>query len=169
MKKFFSCIIALMMVMFAAVPAFAASDDVKSPQGTLKYLVDVEQTNGGHGSYNISTGINENGEQVVIFTANTEEGYKFDHWEFDGKYRTDGSLNDSTLELVISSDIIATPYFVSTSGSTEPTQAGTTVVVQKDTSPSSPQTGRNDAPLYAIILFAVAACGVATVKFVKSK
>lgn len=93
MKKVVSCLLAIMLVMFAAVPVFAAEIDVKSPQGT---------------------------------TA---------------------------------------PYYESTA----PTQAGTSAVIQKDTSPSSPKTGRNDAPVYAVILFALAACSVATVKYVKSK
>lgn len=169
MKKVVSCIIALMLVMFAAVPAFAASDDIKSPQGTLKYVVVVDDTKGGKGDYQMTTGINEKGEQVVHLTAKPDENYKFDHWVIDGPYTPEGSLTDPTLDVVITGDITATPYFVTSDGKTEPTQAGTTVAVQKDTSPSSPKTGRNDAPLYAIILFAVAACGVATVKFVKSR
>ncbi|MCH5296610.1 MAG: hypothetical protein J1E85_02955 [Ruminococcus sp.] len=168
MKKFVSCIMALMLVMFAAIPAFAATDDIKSPEGDLRYKVTVEQTTGGKGSYEFTSDINEKGEQGVSLTATAEPGYKFDHWVINGSYTTDGSLNDATLNIIITSDIVATPYFVKIDG-TEPTQAGTTVAVQKDTSPSSPKTGRNDAPLYAIILFAVAACGVATVKFVKSK
>lgn len=89
MKKIVTCLLAIMLVMFAAVPAFAAETDVKSPVGT---------------------------------TA---------------------------------------PY----NETTNPTQN----VIQKDTSPSSPKTGRNDAPIYAIALFALAACSVATVKYVKSK
>lgn len=167
MKKFVSCIIALMMLMFATVPAFAASVD--SPQGTIKYLIEVDKTDGGNGKYEISTGIDEKGKQVVIINATPEDGYVFDHWVIEGPYTTTGSLTEKTLELIISGDIVATPYFVSKNGPTDSTQAGTTVVVQKDTSPSSPQTGRSDAPLYAIIIFAVAACGVATFKFVKSK
>lgn len=168
MKKFVSCIMAIMLVMFAAIPAFAATDDIQSPEGDLRYKVTVVQTTGGKGEYEFTSDINENGEQGVRLTATVDSGYKFDHWVIEGSYTTDASLNDATLDIIITSDITATPYFVKIDG-TEPTQAGTTVVVQKDTSPSSPKTGRNDAPLYAIILFAVAACGVATVKFVKAK
>lgn len=169
MKKIFSCIIAIMLVMFAAVPAFAASSDVKSPEGTLKYKITIGDSVGGSGDYKFTSEINSNGEQNVRLNATADPNYKFDHWVIEGSYTTNASLNDAALDIVITSDVVATPYFTKIGGSTEPTQAGTTAVVQKDTSPSSPKTGRNDVPLYAVILFALAACSVATVKFVKSK
>lgn len=88
MKKVVSCILAIMLVVFAAVPVFAADNDIKSPVGTTAFV------------------------ETTVPSASP---------------------------------------------------------VQKDTSPSSPKTGRNDAPVYALILFALAACSIATVKFVKSK
>lgn len=165
MKKIASCLMALMLIIFAAVPAFAASD-VKSPDGKIKYKVTIISTTGGSASYEFTTEINEKGEQGVRLNAKTDTNYKFDHWKIEGSYTTDGSLKNPTLDITITSDITVTPYFVKSDGTTEPTKP---VVIQKDTSPSSPKTGRNDAPLYAIILFAVAACGVAAFKFVKSK
>ena len=113
--------------------------------------------------------VNEKGEQEIHLYVNVDDNYNFDYWIIDGAYTTKGSLKDSTLDIIISSDVTITPYYVKSDGTTEPTQAGTSIVVQKDTSPSSPKTGRNDAPVYALILFALAACSIATVKFVKSK
>lgn len=169
MKKVVSCILAIMLVVFAAVPVFAADNDIKSPEGTFKYKITINQTTGGTADYEIKTVVNEKGEQEIHLYVNVDDNYNFDYWIIDGAYTTKGSLKDSTLDIIISSDVTITPYYVKSDGTTEPTQAGTSIVVQKDTSPSSPKTGRNDAPVYALILFALAACSIATVKFVKSK
>lgn len=169
MKKIVSCFLALMLVMFAAVPVFAADDDIKSPEGTFKYKVVLNQSIGGIANYEIKSEVNAKGEQEIHLYVTVDDNYNFDHWTIDGAYTTKGSLKDSTLDIIISSDVTITPYYVKSDGTTEPTQAGTSIVVQKDTSPSSPKTGRNDAPVYALILFALAACSIATVKFVKSK
>lgn len=172
MKKIVCCIMALMLVIFAAVPAFAA--DVKSPDGNLKYKVDINDGVGGTADCEFVNDINDAGEQVIHLTSTPDDGYKFDHWVIDGSFMVDGVSYTSKeffttpLDLTITGDITVTPYFVKI-GSTEPPQAGTTVVIQKDTGSSSPKTGSNDVPLYFIILFATAACGVATFKFVKSK
>lgn len=173
MKKIVVCLMALMLVIVTAVPAFAAGD-VKSPNGNYKYKVDINDGVGGSADYEFVTEINDAGEQVVHLTSTPKDGYKFDHWVIEGSFVVDGASYTSKeffttpLDLTITGDITVTPYFVKIDG-TEPTQAGTTVVVQKDTGSSSPKTGSNDAPLYFIILFAAAACGVATFKFVKSK
>lgn len=169
MKKVVSCILAIMLVVFAAVPVFAADDDIKSPEGTFKYKVVLNQSIGGIVNYEIKSEVNAKGEQEIHLYVNVDDNYNFDYWIIDGAYTTKGSLKDSTLDIIISSDVTITPYYVKSDGTTEPTQAGTSIVVQKDTSPSSPKTGRNDAPVYALILFALAACSIATVKFVKSK
>lgn len=168
MKKVVSCILAIMLVVFAAVPVFAADNDIKSPEGTFKYNITINQTTGGTADYEIKTVINEKGEQEIHLYVTDDDNYNFDYWIIDGAYTTKGSLKDSALDIIITSDVTITPYYVKVDGSTNPTQAGTSIVV-KDTSPSSPKTGRNDAPVYALILFALAACSIATVKFVKSK
>lgn len=167
MKKIVSCILAMMLVVFAAIPVFAA--DVKSPEGFKKYKVTINQTVGGIGNYEFKSEINDAGEQEVHLYVTVDDNYSFDHWTIEGSYKALGSLKDSVLDIIITSDVTVTPYFVKSDGTTDPTQAGTTVVINKDTSPSSPQTGRNDAPVYVLILFALAACSIATVKFVKSK
>lgn len=169
MKKIVSCFLALMLVMFAAVPVFAADDDIKSPEGTFKYKVVLNQSIGGIANYEIKSEVNAKGEQEIHLYVTVDDNYNFDHWIIDGAYITKGSIKDSEIDIIITSDVTITPYFVKSDGTTEPTQAGTSIVVQKDTSPSSPKTGRNDAPVYALILFALAACSIATVKFVKSK
>lgn len=169
MKKIVSCLMALMLVIFATFPVFAA-EDVKSPDGTFRYKISVDTSTGGGGNanYEITSEIDSNGVMGVRISAVADSGYKFDHWVIDGAYTTNGSLSDAILDINITSDIIVTAYFVSTSGTTDATQVVTNIV-QKDTGSSSPKTGRNDAPLYLIIFFAVAACSVATFKFVKSK
>lgn len=169
MKKVVSCILAIMLVVFAAIPVFAADNDIKSPEGTFKYKITINQTIGGTADYEIKTVVNEKGEQEIHLYVTVDDNYNFDYWTIDGAYTTKGSLKNSTLDVIISSDVTITPNYVKSDGTTEPTQAGTSVVVQKDTSPSSPKTGRNDAPVYVLILFALAACSIATVKFVKSK
>lgn len=166
MKKVVSCILAIMLVVFAAIPVFAA--DIKSPEGLIKYNITMNQQVSGTAGYEIKTEINADGEQEVHLYVTVDSNYAFDHWTIDGSYKALGSLKDSALDIIITSDVTITPYYVKVDGSTNPTQAGTSIVV-KDTSPSSPKTGRNDAPVYALILFALAACSIATVKFIKSK
>ncbi len=162
MKKIMTALFVMLILMLSVVPAFA----VDSPQATsFKYDVIVIPTEGGDGSYQFTTDIDENGNQHVVLTPIVKPGYEFDHWEIEGEYTTDGKLTDSRLELTIHSDIKVTPYF-------RDAQSGTvaTGTVAVDHSGTSPQTGdmSNVIP-YAIIILSIAACGVASLKLVKSR
>ena len=157
MKKLFSIALAIVMMIFAVVPAFAAI----SPTAGIEYDVIIENTEGGKGSY---TSEIIDGEKVVILTANSKDGYEFSRWEIDGKYTVlEGSLKSKVLKVVINSDIVATPYF--TKNGTE-----ATIKVSQDPKPVSPQTG--DFTFYYIGVIAlafVAIFGAVGVKLATSK
>lgn len=167
MKKAVSVLFAVVMVVFASVPAFAAEGEVNSPVATtapdssLKYEVDIIPTEGGDGSYEFITEIDENGNQVVRIIPKANPGYTFDHWEIDGPYTTENKLTDPEMKLVITGDITVKPYY---------TKAGTvaTGTVSTDTSTTSPQTGANDAIPYAVGALSLLACGAAVVMLVKT-
>lgn len=161
MKKVLSVCAALLIVMLSVIPAFAVDSPVAS---SLKYDVIINQTTGGNGSYEIESNINENGEEVISIIAKPNSGYTFDHWDINGAYTTNNKLTDSTMHLVITSDITATPYFKA-SGSSQ-VETGT---VNQDHSGTSPQTGYNDFVPFAIILTCLAAGGFAAFRLVKSK
>ncbi|MEE0913098.1 MAG: hypothetical protein U0L76_00740 [Ruminococcus sp.] len=166
MKKLVSIMCAILMVVFATVPAFAAENDVVSPVATtapdsLKYNVVVIPTEGGDGSYEFTTEIDENGEQGVKIIPKPNTGYTFDHWVIDGPYTTDNKLTDGEMNLVITGDITVTPYYTKDGV----VQQGT---VSKDNSQTSPKTGANDVLPYAVIMLSVLACGGAVAMLVKT-
>ena len=169
MKKIVSVLFAILMVVFATIPAFAAEDSVESPVATtapattFKYEVDVIPSEGGDGSYEFTTDIDENGEQHVHIIPKPNPGYTFDHWEIDGSYKTDNKLTDSEMDLIISGDIKVTPYYKKSGSST--VETGT---VNRDVNKTSPQTGTNDVLPYAIIMLSIAACGASVVMLVRT-
>lgn len=166
MKKIIAVLIAVLMVAFATVPAFAAESPVAttSPEGTtFKYIVIVIPTEGGDGSYDFVTEIDENGEQHIKIEPKPNPGYVFDHWEIDGPYKTDDKLTDPNMDLIITGDVNVTPYYKKPGSST--VETGT---VNKDNSSTSPQTGSNDTMAYVIMFLSLAACGGAVVMLVKS-
>ena len=169
MKKIVSVLFAILMVVFATIPAFAAEDSVESPVATtapattFKYEVDVIPSEGGDGSYEFTTDIDENGEQHVHIIPKPNPGYTFDHWEIDGSYKTDNKLTDSEMDLIISGDITVTPYYKKSGSST--VETGT---VNRDVNKTSPQTGTNDVLPYAIIMLSIAACGASVVMLVRT-
>lgn len=113
MKKIVSVLFAILMVAFATIPAFAVESPVATtaPATTFKYEVDVIPTEGGDGSYEFTTEIDENGEQGVKIIPKPNTGYTFDHWVIDGPYTTDNKLTDGEMNLVITGDITVTPYY----------------------------------------------------------
>ena len=169
MKKIVSVLFAILMVAFATIPAFAAEDSVNSPVATtapattFKYEVDVIPSEGGDGSYEFTTDIDENGEQHVHIIPKPNPGYTFDHWEIDGPYKTDNKLTDSEMDLIITDDIKVTPYYKKSGSST--VETGT---VNKDINKTSPQTGTNDVLPYAVIMLSIAACGASVVMLVRT-
>lgn len=169
MKKIVSVLFAILMVAFAAIPALAAEDSVESPVATtapattFKYEVDVIPSEGGDGSYEFTTDIDEDGNQHVHIIPKPNPGYTFDHWEIEGSYKTENKLTDSEMDLIISGDIKVTPYYKKAGSST--VETGT---VNRDVNKTSPQTGTNDVLPYAIIMLSIAACGASVVMLVRT-
>lgn len=153
MKKISAVAIALLILAFSVVPAFAAKkNDRPSPTPSKDYTVVVHNTNGGNATY--TTTIDEDGKHVLI-VAHPKNGYKFDHWVIDGKYVIEqGSLTDEELKLLLKGDVIATPVFKKIGSSS--TSSGSKTSISSNPSPISPQTG-NNALFFAITAFAVLA------------
>lgn len=160
MKRIVSIMFAVMLVVLSAVPAFATESPTAA---TYKYTVEIIPTGGGDGTYEFTTEIDENGEQVVHLTPLPNSGYTFDHWVIEGSYTTEGELTDGELDIVITSDIKATPYYTKDGSATVAT--GT---VSKDTGSTSPKTGANDFIPYAVMMLSVLACGAAVTMLVKT-
>lgn len=161
MKKISAILFAVIILVFSVVPAFAA----ESPQASsLKYGLIIIPTEGGDGSYEFESGVDENGYQAVVIRPIPKPNYEFDHWDIKGAYTTNGKLTDAELRLNIRGDITVTPYFNNQKGTVA------TGTVNVDHSGTSPQTGKADMALpVAIIVLSVAACAAATLKLVKSK
>lgn len=161
MKKISAMLVVMLMIMISMVPAFA----VESPQATtFKYNVIIIPSDGGDGTFEFVTDIDENGDQHVQLEPKPKPGYEFERWEIEGPYTPNGSLTDENLDITIRGDVTVIPYFKNAKGEIE------TGTINIDHSPTSPQTGAaNDALPYAIIILAVAACGAAAIKLVKSK
>lgn len=109
MKKTIAVLFAVMMMLLSAVPAFAAASPEPS---TFKYKVEVIPTEGGDGDYKFTTGIDEKGEQHVFIEPLPYDGYTFDHWEISGgPFRTDSKYTDANMNIIISGDLVCTPYY----------------------------------------------------------
>lgn len=166
MKKVIAVMFAAIVMLFSVVPAFAAV----SPQpSTFKYKVEIIPTEGGDGDYKFTTGIDEKGEQHVFIEPIPYDGYTFDHWEITGgPFRTDSKYTDANMNIIISGDIVCTPYYrkASSGGTTGPVATAT---AKKDNSTTSPKTGASDVVPYVVLVLSLAACSAAVVKLVKSK
>lgn len=165
MRKAIAVLFAVIMVAFASVPAFAAEVNspvaTTAPDSSLEYEVDIIPTEGGDGSYEFVTEIDENGNQVVRISPRPNPGYTFDHWEIDGPYTTENKLTDAEMRLIITGDITVTPFF-------EKSGTVATGTVSTDTSTTSPQTGANDAIPYAVGALSLLACGAAVAMLVRT-
>lgn len=165
MKKTIAVLFAAVMMLLSAVPAFAA----ESPQpSTYKYKVVIVPTVGGDGSYKFTTEIDEQGRQHVYIESIPNSDHTFDHWEIEGPYTTSDSLNSPTMDLVITGDIVCTPYYRK-NGDNNQTGPVATATVNKDNSTTSPKTGASDVIPYVVLVLSLAACGAAVFKLVKSK
>ncbi len=162
MKKLISVMCTVLLVIFAAVPAFAA----ESPQATtFAYDVIIIPTPGGDADYEKVTEINDDGEQEVHLTSSPKDGYRFDHWEMDGPYKTTDKLTDGDIDVIITGDITVTPVFKAIGTSTQP---ATNATINIDNSSKSPQTGSNDVVPYTVVILSVIACGVMGAFVIKS-
>lgn len=166
MKKIIAVMFAAIVMLFSVVPAFAA---VSPEPSTFKYKVEIIPTEGGDGDYKFTTGIDKNGEQHVFIEPIPYDGYTFDHWEITGgPFRTDSKYTDANMNIIISGDIVCTPYYrkASSGGTTGPVATAT---AKKDNSTTSPKTGASDVVPYVVLVLSLAACSAAVVKLVKSK
>ncbi len=158
MKKVFALLLAVVLVVFATVPAFAT--DLKSPSGDQEYDVNINNNQGGTGSY--TTEYVEDGEYTII-TADPNDGYNFSYWVINGDYELiEGSLTDLSIKIRPLSDIVVTPYFEKDGKIVEGPDG--------DDSGTSPKT--SDATTYVfatIALLSVALFGAVVTKKVTSK
>ena len=166
MKKVIAVMFAAIAMLFSVVPAFAA---VSPEPSTFKYKVEIIPTEGGDGDYKFTTGIDKNGEQHVFIEPIPYDGYTFDHWEITGgPFRTDSKYTDANMDIIISGDLVCTPYYrkASNGGTTGPVATAT---AKKDNSTTSPKTGASDVVPYVVLVLSLAACSAAVFKLVKSK
>ena len=157
MKKFCAILMAVVLMIFTMVPAFAAI----SPKPGLEYDVIIENTEGGKGSY--TSEILENKKYVTLI-ADAKDGYKFSHWIIDGKYVIiEGTLSDPEFNIQINSDIVAKPIFDKIGGGSADGD------IDQDHSSTSPQTGDFSHYIFLIAGLLVAALAVSTVKLSTSE
>lgn len=153
MKKICSVLLAVILVIFATVPAFATI----SPSAETEFDIIIINTGGGKGSY--TTEIID-GKKYVTLTADAKDGYEFTHWEIDGEYTiVEGSLDDEKLVIILESDCEASPYFDGIPV-TPPTQ---------NTDPVSPQTGDTHSYTFMFVGLLIALAGVTGLKIASSK
>lgn len=150
MKRVFAICFAVLIVVLAAVPAFAAkSDKNPSPTKPTEYNVVVHNNNGGTATY--TTEVDEDGKHVTL-VAHPKNGYKFKGWKINGKYILElGKLTDKEITILLQGDVEATPIYEKIG--TSSTSSGSKVSINSGT--TSPKTGDNSG-LYFIIIFAAA-------------
>lgn len=162
MKKTLSLLVAALILVFSAMPVFAAP----SPSASKEYNVRVHNPNGGSSTYTTKT--DKDGEHVTL-TAHPKNGYKFYKWIIRGKYVIEkGSLKSDVLTLLLKSDIEVYPVFKKIGSKSTSTGSGTSI--SQNTSPTSPQTGDNTIYFVSALLAVVAvAFGAVGVKLAVSK
>lgn len=141
MKRTLAILVAVLVIALSAIPAFAAENDYLSPKATVANYQITIIPGGGGGTYDFTykTPVDDDGKQTVHFVAKPDDGFEFTGWTFDGNYTPLGNLTDAELDVIVSSDIKATPNFKKT-GSSETTEKKDTKI---DDSSKSPKTGTN--------------------------
>ncbi len=151
MKKTLSVLVAALILVFSAMPVFAAP----SPSASKEYNVRVHNPNGGSSTYTTKT--DKDGEHVTL-TAHPKNGYEFSKWIIKGKYVLEkGDLSDDVITILLKGDVNVYPVFKKIGSESTSTGSGTNI--SQNTSPTSPQTGDNT------IYFAVALLAVVVVAF----
>ncbi len=154
MKKIFAVLMAVMLMIFTVVPAFAAH--VISPDVTGEYDIIINNSVGGTGSY--TSEIIE-GKKYITLTADTKDGFVFTHWEIDGEYEiVEGSLKDEEIVIILKGDCEATPNYEGVKE--QPTQ---------NNGDKSPQTGDSSSYVFLFVGLFVALAGATGLKIAKSK
>ncbi len=113
MKRTLAILVAVLVIALSAIPAFAAENDYVSPKATVANYQITIIPGGGGGTYDFTykTPVDDDGKQTVHFVAKPDDGYEFTGWTFDGNYTLLGNLTDTELDVIVSSDIKATPNF----------------------------------------------------------
>lgn len=158
MKKIFAILLAVVLVIFATVPAFA----VKSPGGDKEFDVTINTNQGGTGSFTTEVVGDDN---HILLKADPLDGFKFSHWIINGDYVIiSGSLTDADLVIMPLGDVVATPYFEK-DGEVVPGEP-----VTPDDGNKSPATGDVTTQVMAIVgLLSVALFGAVATKKALSK
>ena len=163
MKKIFALAVAALILVFAAVPAFAA-DKNPSPTKSTDYNVIIHNPNGGTATYTIE--VDEDGQHATL-VAHPKNGYEFVGWRIEGDYTLeDGTLTDEEITVLLHSDIQVYPQYRKIGSSSV---TSTSISVNSDT--TSPQTSDNSA-MYFIIAFCalfVVIAGAVGIKLAVSK
>lgn len=168
MKKVMAVMAVLLVLALSVFPAFAEeATRVPSPSGGLNYTVTIIPTEGGTGSYAFTTEIVD-GKQGVHLDAIPNEGFSFASWDIQGSY-TVTNLDSATgaMDIVISSDIVCTPYY-SKPGDTPGETIVPSATAKIDNNTTSPKTGNTDTTMVVMIALAAvltvaAGVGAATV------
>ncbi|MCH5303895.1 MAG: hypothetical protein J1E41_03440 [Ruminococcus sp.] len=162
MKKTLSLLVAAIILVLSAMPAFA----VVSPTASKEYKVIMHNPNGGSGSYTTKT--DKDGKHATL-TAHPKNGYEFSKWVIEGDYvLEDGELTDDVISVLLNSDIHVYPQFKKIGSKSSET--GSKITVSQNTSSTSPKTGDNTIYFaIALIAAAVLAFGAVGVKLAVSK
>ncbi len=148
MKRVLAVLVAVLICVFSAVPAFAAKKAKPSPTPSKEYNLIIHPTKGGTGTYTSKT--DDDGKHCYI-VAHPKKGYKFIKWVIKGKYDLEeGDLNSEKLTIVLRSDCEATPYFEKEGSKS----SSSSTPASSNPSSESPKTGGNI--LFFIIALAAA-------------
>lgn len=163
MKKILTVAIAVLMLAFSVMPALA----VESPSAPTSYRVVTVNGDGVFGQVIYITDIQGDGTQrIAVKVTVTDNSYDFTGLEIDGDYVvTSGSLTDSYVELLISSDLTVNVTSNKSGEETNPTGTGTTTPAttspsgdkKTDDSNKSPQTGSQDSFIFIVLGLSAAA------------
>ena len=149
MKRISALIVAVLVLLFATIPAFAA--DNPSPTKPTDYNVVIHNPNGGTATYTVK--VDEDGQHVIL-VAHPKNGYEFIGWKINGKYTIiSGDLTDEEIEVLLGDDINARAVFRKIG-----TSSTTSTSISVNSSTVSPQTNDNNSVFFFIVfitLFAV--------------
>lgn len=165
MKRIFALSVAVLILVFATVPAFAAGEKNPSPTKPSEYNVIIHNPNGGTATYTME--VDEDGQHATL-VAHPKNGYEFIGWKINGKYvLLSGSLTDEQIEILLKSDVDVYPMFrkIGTSSVT----SGSSISINSGT--TSPKTSDNNT-MYFIIAFGAlffVAAGAVGIKLALSK
>ncbi|MCR5653631.1 MAG: hypothetical protein K6F88_07495 [Ruminococcus sp.] len=145
MKRICALAAAVLILVFAAVPAFAA-DKNPSPTKPTVYHVVIHNPNGGTGTYTME--FDEDGQHATL-VAHPKNGYDFVGWKIEGEYTlVSGKMTDKEIVILLRSDVDVYPMF-------KKSDAGSSSHISRNSSTVSPKTSNNDNSAFFFIVFSV--------------